>query len=126
MRTSILAAAVAVGTGLPVLAPAPPASAAAAWLCTFNYDSEAGTSDGTGRCTTGTGGVVQMVFTAENSCPSQSGAGAMSGGPGITQFSWKRVGAVGVITTIRGSAGTMAFSSTCPADGETAVLTLGP
>jgi hypothetical protein len=126
VRKTLLASAITLGAALPVVAPAAPASAAAVWLCTFSYDSVTGTSDGSGLCTTGSGGVIQMIFTAENSCPNQTGQGAMSGGPGVTQFSWKRVGNAGVMTTIRGTVGTMAFSAACPADGETAVLTLVP
>jgi hypothetical protein len=126
VRKTVLASAITLGAALPVLSPAAPANAANVLVCTFHYDSGTGTSDGTALCTTATLGVVQMVFTAVNSCPTQSGQGAMSGGPGVTQFSWTRAGNAGVITTIRGSVGTMAFSSTCPADGEIAVLTLLP
>lgn len=125
MRTSLLAAAVALGAAVPVLAPAAPANAAGAWVCTFHYDSVTGSSNGTGTCT-GSSGLVQMVFTAESACPTHTASGAMNVGPGIKQFSWTRVGNAGVIRLISGAVGTMVFSSTCPADGETAVVTLAP
>ena len=126
MHARLLAGGLALGSAFAVLAPAAPASAANALVCTFHYDSATGTSNGTGTCTSATSGLVQMVFTAVNSCPTQTVQGAMSGGPGVTQFSWTRVGNAGVITTIRGGVGTMAFDAACPADGETAVLTLLP
>ena len=121
MHRLLTTTAVGLAAATAVLTPATPAQAAGAIVCTLHYGSVSGTSQGSGSC-----GSVQLTFTAQNDCPNQTVEGAMSAGPGITQFSWTRVGATGVFRTVRGSVGTIAFSSSCPSDGETAVIVAAP
>ena len=121
MRKLVISATTALAAAGTALLPSAPAHAAGAIVCTLHYASTTGTSQGSGVC-----GTSQMTFTAQNNCPDQSVQGVINGGPGITQFWWTRKGAAGVIQTVHGAVGTIAFSSTCPTDGETAVISLAP
>jgi hypothetical protein len=103
--------------------------------CTLSYSTLIGTGPGNGNCTaTGVvnGTVVanapaSLSFTASNTCPLQSAAGTEAGPGALTfTFQWQRVGTSGTVTSTGGinGAGSVEFSSPCPANGETAVFSV--
>lgn len=132
--TAALRAATAVAlVAVPALSVPARAAGGETMVCTLTYDSTAGPSDGRGTCTAvGTfTGTVLLAFHTSNGCPLSTAAGsaiASSGSGALAfSFSWTRVGTTGVATTgpSQQGAGTITFSSPCPANGETAVFSGG-